>query len=155
MPQPITPAQIQMDLVSAGQPGMRRTTAPPGAPALASPEIANPASGVNQPAQNMQIAQGTAAVRNEGAMMQASSDMRRQAGLAQTAAAGEVSKGETYRAHYIGDILDMTNEGAQAMQAMGNRPVAEGVNRAVQTQNAIAARMNPDLGDFAGQQIAS
>ena len=160
MAQPIRPAQVQMDLVSAseGMTGMRRTAAPPGAQQFLDPASSPVIS--NQPGRQMQLAQQTMLNRGRDAMQQYSADATRQSDEALRASAQAQQKAREMRNDTVAQILD--GAGAPAMGLLlGQRGMAERATRDAMQQQAIMERMSggginnsPDLADYAGQLMA-
>ena len=152
MAQPIRPAEIQMDLVSAGgMEGMRRTSAPAGAQMLHD-MTSNPAVS-NQPFRQAQHAQQGMMVRAEESGMQGMANMERLSDEAIRDAAGADQKAKDMKRETVAMILDKSSAPATAM-LFGQKGLAEKVTRDAMQQQAIGERLSPDLADYSGQLMA-
>lgn len=151
MSQPIRPSQVQMDISSmGGNEGMRRTAASPGPNALLG--AANPAIN-NQMVQQAQLAQQNLQQRMQDSMSQNMAGQERnmdemQRGMNEQEFAAQNLLNETKS-----NILEANSSG-NAMMALSDRGLAEKVSRDIASQRAISERLNPDLGDYAGQLSA-
>jgi len=152
MAQPIRPAEIQMDLVSAGgMEGMRRTVAPPGAQMLNDP-TSNPMVS-NQPFRQAQHAQQGMLLRNQEAGHQMMSDMSRQGDEAIRSAAAAEQMARDMKRETVAMILDKSSAPATAV-LFGTKGLAEKVTRDAMQQQAIGEQLSPDLADYTGQLMA-
>jgi len=152
MIQPIRPAEIQMDLVSAGgMEGMRRTSSPPGAQMLNDP-TSNPMVS-NQPFRQTQLAQQGMMLRDQEASGQQMAHMERLSEeVVRTAAASE-QKARDMKRETVAMILDKTSAPATAI-LFGTKGLAEKVTRDAMQQQAIGEQLSPDLADYTGQLMA-
>ena len=129
---------------------MRRTAAQPGPNGLLG---ASNAAVNNQALQNAQLAQQSLSQRTVDAMSQRTAGMTRQMdeGLRQ-------ENSSEYEAQKLlndtkSNILEAAGAPA-ALMLMSDNGMAEKVARDITTQKAINERINPDLGDYAGQLSA-
>ena len=153
MAQPIRPAEVQMDLVSAaeGMTGMRRTAAPPGSQQMLD-QLSSPMMS-NQPARNMQIAQQTVNNRTMDAATQGMANMQRMSDVAVRDAAEAQHMAKDMRDRTVATILDATSAPATGL-LLGEKGLAEKVTRDAMVQQGIGERINPDLSDYSGQLMA-
>lgn len=147
----LRPAQVGLDMASmGGYEGMRRTAAQPGANAELG--ASNPAMN-NQLLQNTQLAQQNQMVSAEENSFQAMAGQERQMSEGKRQADARAYKAQDLLNETKANILD-ANNAAATMMLFSNKGLTEKVTRDVAAQKAIGERLNPDLGDYAGQLSA-
>ena len=152
MAQPITPAQVQMDLASMadGMTGMRRTSAPPGPNAMlggASPAMSN------QPVQQATLAEQSVRNRMLDAGSQRLADVTRQEDLMMRDTAERQQKAQDLKNETVAFILEKTSAPNTAM-LFADKGMPERITRDVAVNRGIVEQMSPDLADYAGQLSA-
>jgi len=152
MAQPITPAQVQMDLASMadGMTGMRRTSASPGPNALLGGS--NPAMS-NQPVQQATLAEQSVRNRMLDANSQRLADAERQQDLMTRDMAARQQQAIDLKNETVAAILDGANAPATAM-LFADKGMPERVTRDAAVNRGIIEQMSPDLSDYAGQLMA-
>ena len=149
----VRPSMIQMDVGSLGpNMGMRAETATPGPNQLIGGGLANLNVNPNQ-AKNMFGAQQNQMMNGKTAEMLYTADAARGMDNASLAQSGAEYKANMMKNMYVNNILENSQEGVATM-ALANPGVSEVVTRDAMTNRAIANRLNPDLGDYAGQLMA-